>query len=121
MSKFMRALILACAVVLVLPGDAAAEFSASEFLRKYDASTGDLKAIYLQYLNGNANGISWANTAVARNYPQAKIYCPPKKLALSATQTVGILRQFVAKSAKFRKAPVGAAMMFALKNRWPCR
>ncbi len=121
MSKFMRALFLACTVVLVLPGDAAAEFNAGEFLKKYDAATGSMKAIYLQYLNGNANGISWANTAVGRNHPQAKIYCPPKKLALSAKQTVGILRRFVAKSAKFRKAPVGAAMMFALKNKWPCR
>ena len=121
MSKFLRALILACSVGLVLPGEAAAELSATDFLRKYDSATGKVKAIYLQYLNGNANGLSWANTYVGGNYPQARFYCPPNKLVPTAKLHVALLRRFLAKAAKFRTAPVGAAMMFALKDRWPCR
>ena len=120
MFKFLRDLILACSVVLILPGNAAAEFNAVEFLKKYDSTTGEVKTQYLQYLNGTTNGLSWANTFVGREYPQAKIYCPPGKFALTATQTVTTLRQFVAKFPKYGTAPVGGAMLFALNNKWPC-
>ena len=120
MFKFLRDLILACSVVLIVPGNAAAEFNAVEFLKSYESATGDRQFMYLQYLNGTANGLSWANTFVGRQYPQAKIYCPPKKHAVTATETVTILRRFVAKSPKYGTTPVGAAMLFALKNKWPC-
>ena len=120
MFKFLRDLILACSVVLIVPGNAAAEFNAVEFLKSYDSATGDAKTMYLQYLNGTQNGLSWANVFVARQYPQAKFYCPPKKFKVTATQTVTILRQFVAKSPKYGVAPVGGAMLFALQNKWPC-
>ncbi len=120
MFKFLRALILACSVVLILPGNAAAEFNAVEFLKKYESSTGVLKTMYLQYLNGTANGLSWANTFVGRQYPQAKFYCPPKTFKLTATQTVTVFRRFVAKFPKYGTGPVGAVMLFTLKNKWPC-
>ena len=120
MFKFLRDLILACSVVLILPGNAAAEFDAQEFLKRYDSATGDAKTMYLQYLNGTANGLSWANTFVGRQYPQAKFYCPPKTVKLTATQTVTALRRFVAKFPKYETGPVGAVMMFTLKNKWPC-
>ena len=120
MFKFLRDLILACSVVLILPGNAAAEFDAQEFLKSYDSATGDAKTMYLQYLNGTANGLSWANTFVGRQYPQAKIYCPPKKSKLTATQTVTEFRRFVAKFPKYETVPVGAVMLFTLKNKWPC-
>jgi len=118
--KFLRDLILACSVVLILPGNAAAEFNAVEFLKSYDSATGDAKTMYLQYLNGNANGLSWANTFVGRKYPQAKIYCPPKTVKLTPTQTVTAFRRFVAKFPKYKTTPVGAVMLFALKDKWPC-
>ena len=120
MFKFLRNLILACSIVLILPGTAAAEFSAVEFLKAYDSSTGDMKEMYLQYLNGVQNGISWANSLVERKFPQARTYCPPRKLKPTATGTVTILRQFVAEFPKNKAAPVGAAILLALKNKYPC-
>ena len=120
MFKFLRALILACSVVLIVPGNAAAEFNAAEFLKSYDSATGDRQFMYLQYLNGTSNGLSWANTFVGRQYLQAKIYCPPKKSKMTATQTVTAFRQFVAKFPKYGTTPVGAVMLFTLKNKWPC-
>ena len=121
MFKILRGLILACFVVLMLPGNAAAEINAAEFLKKYDSTTGEVKTRYLQYLNGNSNGLSWANTFVGLEYPQAKIYCPPKKFKSTATQTVTLLRRFVAKFPKYKTSPVGAVMLFALKDKWPRR
>lgn len=121
MYKVLRVLILACSVVLVMPSNANAEIDAINFLRKYDSTTGARHTIYLQYLNGISNGVSWANTYVGRKNPHAKIYCPPKKLALKARQVVTLLRWFVVKYPKYKTLPVGAAMMIAMQKRWPCR
>ena len=118
--KLLLNLILACFIVLILPGNATAEMNAMEFLKKYDSATGTKKFIYLQYLNGTSNGLGWANSLLAKKYPKAVIYCPPKKLKVSATLDITILRQFVAKFPKFGTWPVGGAMLFALKNKWPC-
>ncbi len=120
MFKLLRNLILGCSIVLILPGNAAAEINAREFLKKYDSATGDTKFTYLQYMNGTGNGLSWANSLLGKKYPKAVIYCPPKKLKVAASLYITILRQFVAKSPKYGTWPVGGAMMFALKNKWPC-
>ena len=121
MFKLLRNLILACSIVLILPGNAAAEINAMEFLKKYDSTTGTKRFIYLQYLSGIGNGLGWANSLVARKYPKAVIYCPPEKFKVTATLHITILRQFVAKFPKYRTGPVGAVMMFALQNKWPCK
>ncbi len=58
MFKLLRNLILACAIVLILTGNAAAEINAMEYLKKYDSTTGELKAKHLQFLNGTVNGMN---------------------------------------------------------------
>ena len=120
MVKLLGNLILACSIVLILTGNAAAEITAMEFLKNYDSKTGELKVTYLQYLNGTGNGLSWANSLVQKTHPKAAIYCPPGKLKVKAKQCITILRQFVAKDPKFGTWPVGGALMLALKNKWPC-
>lgn len=70
-------------------------------------------------IHAYAEGISWANTDLARvgNKP---IYCPPQKLAINAQQNVDIFKAFVKNESLVREYPAAMVMLMALKATFPC-
>lgn len=102
-----------CSLLIVTP--ATAQDTANIFIEKIakDSTT------YLLYLRGLQEGLSWANADLLANEKQA-IYCVPGRLALNPQQTADILTRYVEAHKFLGDGPVGSALLFALKDTFPC-
>ncbi|MBV8848199.1 MAG: hypothetical protein JOZ16_01285 [Methylobacteriaceae bacterium] len=72
------------------------------------------------YFQGLADGMGWAN-ADARYFGKSAAYCEPPKLALTTEQVIDIVQRYAEKDAFLMDKPLGATMIAALKEVFPCR
>jgi hypothetical protein len=72
------------------------------------------------YFQGLADGMGWAN-ATAREDGKAPLFCQPGKLALTTEQIINIVQRYADKDTFFMDMPLGATMITALKEVFPCR
>jgi hypothetical protein len=72
---------------LMFMGSAQAEQSANELLRKYSAADASERQGIEEILRATENGMGWFSAAA-----KITLYCEPKKLALTGSQIIDILR-----------------------------
>jgi hypothetical protein len=71
------------------------------------------------FVNGMEQGMDWYNTQL--EYVGGKqLYCAPGKLALTVDQILGIVERYLDKHGTIRKDPVGAVLLTALIETFPC-
>jgi hypothetical protein len=107
---------LAGALLLLSATAARSEMSAKEAIQQVQA--GDVSPVY--FLSGLGTGFSWANTALQLDN-KPRLYCVPAKIALTADQEFDVLRRYVEGNPAFADKPVGAVLLFALRDAFPCR
>lgn len=71
------------------------------------------------YINGIVDGLQWPNTAV-NNRGDQRLFCQPEKLSLSVEQTIVMLKQYVAENPRNADAPIGLALLYAMRYTFPC-
>lgn len=111
---------LICKVLIVCTAIAAstsarAEATANVFLE--EIGKGDKLMLYV--LDGYANGLLWARTAVEVE-TGFKLYCPPGKLAITPDQNRAILQQHVTNVPSQGELPAGMALLRAYRATFPC-
>lgn len=109
------AISLAGSSLVLLATPARAEADARTFLDRI--AGGD--TLYLQILNGYANGLAWANTWLGET-GQPKLYCPPPRLSITAEQNADILRRYLTTDPTAATAPAGLALLLAYRSAFPC-
>ena len=65
------------------------------------------------------DGVSWAN-ALLRSNNDHQIYCQPKRLALTGSEIVLMVRKLVEDDPEKGKAPLALAVLIALIRTFPC-
>lgn len=83
------------------------------------SSDEDVSNIIKVHINGIVDGLQWANTAV-NNRGDQRLWCQPEKLSLSVEQTIVMLKQYVAENPRNADAPIGLALLYAMRYTFPC-
>ena len=112
----MRAAIVASALVVLATTPAFAELSAKSILERL--AQGDSASKF--YLMGNGNGLSWANSALYNKH-MPLLFCVPEKVALTSEQELDILKRYVVENPATADRPVGAVLLTALIDAFPCK
>ena len=108
------------AMLLVAWGCAAsssaqAEPSASYVMKQIDGGG----KIDLLILDAYSNGFEWANTDLKIKH-EVPLFCAPQSLAITPDQNASILRDVLRDKPALAEAPAGLAMLYALKQTFPC-
>lgn len=116
--------VFAIAVVIasgaLTAGNAKAEMSANDLLKRVDSASAAERSLILFNIGGNENGISWANTAV-RNQFGKSLYCQPPKAVNSDEETLAMLRVQIRKTPIIGTVPYGLAILLSLQATYPCK
>jgi hypothetical protein len=72
------------------------------------------------YIIGIEDGLSWANAELS-NRRGINLYCPPGGIALTPDQTIDIMRRFVRAHSGATSDPIGAILLLAFEELFPCR
>ncbi|MBV9996532.1 MAG: hypothetical protein JO127_15110 [Caulobacteraceae bacterium] len=107
--------ILALAGALAACGSALAEPSVNE----YRGQTAGAKNAGEVWLDGAANGYAWANAQLA-SQGRAKLYCQPSQTTISHDEAMRIYSEYVERHPEMGDKPMGAVMLFALEDKFPC-
>jgi hypothetical protein len=110
----LRILAVACAFAACAVA-AGAEPSASE----YGGQSADAKSAGEVWLDGAVNGYGWANAQLA-SQARPKLYCQPPQTAMSHAEAMGIYQTYVGHHPEMGDKPMGAVMLFALEDKFPC-
>ena len=112
-------LMVLCLSVFGFVGEARAEGTTDKFLNKYDkykANGDEQNAIALEmYVCGIGNGIACASSAW-----EIKTFCLPPKLAITCSQTLAILREYIKENPSDKETPLGLVMLRAFEYTLPC-
>jgi hypothetical protein len=101
--------------VTLTTSPAAAELSARDSIDKYRKNDPQISL----FLNGLLQGFEWANSFLhTANRPE--IFCEPEKLALTVNQEVDILNRYIEENPTYSNYPVGAVLLQALRDAFPC-
>ncbi|WP_257834917.1 hypothetical protein [Burkholderia glumae] len=93
-----------------------AEFrKAKRAAETYPATANSLKA----YVGGLGQGMFWANIALEAQ-GEKKLFCPPRKLALSFDNYSSVLDREVAKPATRDTDDIGLLLLQGLVDTFPC-
>lgn len=71
------------------------------------------------YITGISEGFAWANL-IAKNRGDQPLFCQPAKLSLTFAQEIDILKEYVANNPKNLEAPMGLALLYAMRFKFPC-
>ncbi len=113
----MRTLLFVLVSASLSCGPSLAEPTAREVLS--EKVPGVTSAELKLWLEGMQNGLSWANAALGADGKE-RLYCQPGKLVLTVSQTLSILERTVEKEPKFADLAVGAVLVTALRDTFPC-
>ncbi len=114
-TKFGGMVLLLSAMAFSAP--ASASPTAKDVLAKLESSSDE--DMWKLYVNGIVDGLQWANAAAANRGDQP-LFCQPGKLSLSFEQPIEILKNYVAEHPRNADAPVGLALLYAMKYTFPC-
>ena len=117
MQTYLRA-IVAVAVLTTMPLSARAEPTARDFLQKIDKG-GDSARVYRMAMHAYGAGIEWAHSAMTMEGAKP-MYCMPENLAISADQTISMVRQAIKATPEVADAPAGLAVWAAYLYTFPC-
>jgi hypothetical protein len=114
----MRATLVAAALTalsVLTTTTAVAEPTVSATLERLER--GDPAGKY--FLMGLGAGLSWANATLNSEHKQL-IFCVPEKVALTSEQELDILKRYVQANPEFGNLSVGAVLVAALIDAFPC-
>ena len=95
------------------------EMSAADLLSKYDGANAEGRECVQLVVGYTENGLSWAN-AYLQHKGEAPLYCQPERLALTAEQSIDILRRYVNDHPAARDKPFGLGLFDALQETFTC-
>ena|ERR1700682_19784 len=72
------------------------------------------------FIRGVGEGISIYNT-LQETRNGDPFFCPPNNLGIVDAQYVAIIKGFLAKYPKTKTQPVGAVLLYALQDAFPCK
>ena len=103
---------------IIHPAGAVAPVKA--FLQEYESASASLRETMESFVFDLNEGMGWLNDYLATARHEPRVYCPPDKLTLTGNQLVEILKKFVQRDQQYGDYPVGAALVYALKDVFPC-
>ena len=95
------------------------EMSAAALLTKYDGANAEGRECVQLVVGYTENGLSWAN-AYLQHKGEAPLYCQPERLALTAEQSIDILRRYVNDHPAAGNEPFGLGLFDALQETFTC-
>jgi hypothetical protein len=94
---------------------ARAEDSAQTFINAIDR--GD--QVMLVAIHSFGIGFLWSNAYLEQSGRQ-KLFCAPRRLALTAEQSVSILKRYIEANPTRATTPAGLALLLAYQDAFPC-
>jgi hypothetical protein len=110
--------LLASAVLLFSGQATQAEVNADTFLKMH--RTPEWRKTSEFVIMGNYGGLTWSNAYLASNH-RPLIYCQPLNLTLTAPQLIDMLQHKVNEDSDLKNGPVGAVLLQALLEKFPCK
>jgi hypothetical protein len=99
---------------------AGADAPVKAFLQEYESASASLRETMESFVFDLNEGMGWLNDYLATTRHEPRVYCPPDKLTLTGNQLVEILKKFVQRDQQYGDYPVGAVLVYALKDVFPC-
>ena len=115
-------LVLIWATMSLLPATARAETSVNNFLKILEEADAGRKKALVEVIHQQYYGMTWVNSylvVLTKEKGAHGLWCPPKG-PLTGEQVLDLLKQFVEKHPDRGKDPIGAGILFAAMDAFPC-
>lgn len=127
MKALMKAGLLLCGLCLVPTEVSALQMDTDTFLKAYEHGNDDSKRTLLFVLAAEEDGMSWANASLMDARHEKPLYCLPDEMSLSNQRIMDVFQHYLAMrkarnpQEKLADLPLGAVLLLAFQNSYPCK